>query len=415
MTLRRVGAWALVVLGTAGCNAPERPSAQAPGSRDSAGILITESDAPVWGAGKGWTLGEAPTLELAAPAAAPMRAPMEALRLSDGRFIVADGQPPSVRFFGADGRWLYDVGTEADGRAKLESIYELAVGKGDTVMAYDLATRHALFYDPNGAFVTAVEAKPELAPAGVNGFMPKGLAPDGRVLLQRSETPFPFPGAAWSILPDSTTLYWQGRSGALEDSSGRLLAGESFGFEVQTGKTTTVLAPLSRPLGADARVAAGMDLVWVATGSGWELRGMDPHGKVVRIIRLDRAAQLVTPALRDTFIARYRVRRANAGVVQRQFAAAMDRAPFPDTLPAFMSLFVGRDSTLWLQHAGLLEGLPGDGMLDWTVIGADGRWLGDITMPAGFRPTDAGHGWLLGLWSDRASPTRVRLYPLVEH
>ena len=101
-------------------------------------------------------------------------------------------------------------------------------------------------------------------------------------------------------------------------------------------------------------------------------------------------------------------------MVQRQFAEAIGNAPFPDTLPAFSGIFVATDSTVWLQHTGLLEGFAGDAALDWTLIGADGRWLGDLTMPPGFRPTDAGRGWVLGLWSDRVSATRVRLYPLVE-
>jgi hypothetical protein len=101
-------------------------------------------------------------------------------------------------------------------------------------------------------------------------------------------------------------------------------------------------------------------------------------------------------------------------MVQKQFAAGIASAPFPDTLPAFTDLFFGRDSTLWVQHAGLLEGLSGDATLDWTVIGADGSWLQEIRMPVGFRPTDAGKDWVLGIWRDERGLAHVRLYPLVE-
>jgi hypothetical protein len=187
-----------------------------------------------------------------------------------------------------------------------------------------------------------------------------------------------------------------------------------FGFPVNTGKPGGILAPLARPLGAEMRFAGGDDVVWLGPAGRWELLGVDGSGKVVRIVRLAKQVRPLPAALRDTFVARYRARRAGRGMVQQQFAAAMDRAPFPDSLAAYAGLFVARDSTLWVQHAGLLEGLPGDGTLDWTVIGADGRWLGDLTMPSGFRPTDAGRGWILGLWSDREHPPRVRLYPLVE-
>ena|GEM_PF-3540552 len=413
MTLRRVGAWALVGIGVGACESPSRPSAPALG-RDSAGITIFESAAPLWAEGKGWSVGGEPRLELTAPADQPLRGPMEALRLSDGRFVVSEAQPPSVRYFNADGRWLYDVGTAADGRNHLQSIFDLDVGKGDTVMAYDLVTRRATRYDPNGGVVGVTAAPESLSANGASGFLPRGFAPDGRILLQRADTPFPFPGAAWSILPDSSTLYWQSPSGALTDSTPRMATGEFFGFPVETGRPVNFLAPLARPLGAEARFVGGADLVWIGDARRWELRGVDAEGKIVRIIRLAKPVMPLSPALRDTFIARYRARRVGGGLVQRQFAEGIGKAPFPDTLPAFTGIFVATDSTLWLQHAGLLEGLPGDAALDWTLIGADGRWLGEITMPPGFRPTDAGRGWVLGLWSDRESAPRVRLYPLVE-
>jgi hypothetical protein len=394
------------------CGPPGRSAAE-PSGRDSAGITIIESAAPLWAAGQGRVVGAEPILELAGPAERPLRAPLEAVRLSDGRFVVAEVQPPAVRYFTAEGRWLYDVGTSADGRSRLESVYDLDVGRGDTVLAYDLLARRGIRYDPNGGLIDIVASPRPPTADGASGFLPRGLAPDGRLLLQLADTPFPFPGTAWSILPDSSTLYWQSPSGALTDSTPRLRTGEIFGFPVETAGEP-LLAPLARPLGAEARFVGGADLVWIGDARNWELRGHDGHGQVVRIVRLAKPAVPLTAALRDAFVARYRARGANAGTVQRQFAEAIGRAPFPDTLPAFAGAFVARDSTLWLQHAGLLEGLPGDAMLDWTLIGADGRWLGDLTMPPGFRPTDAGPGWVLGLWSDRVHATRVRLYPLVE-
>jgi len=123
----------------------------------------------------------------------------------------------------------------------------------------------------------------------------------------------------------------------------------------------------------------------------------------------------LTPAFRDTFVARFQARHTGrgTGVVQQQFAAGIATAPFPDTLPAFTDFFFARDSALWVQHAGLLEGLPGDATLEWTVIGADGTWLQEIRVPAGFRPTDAGKDWVLGIWRDDSGSANVRLYPLV--
>ena len=48
----------------------------------------------------------------------------------------------------------------------------------------------------------------------------------------------------------------------------------------------------------------------------------------------------------------------------------------------------------------------------WTLIAADGRWLGDLTMPPHFRPTAAGRDWVLGLMRSDDGIGRVQLYTL---
>jgi hypothetical protein len=415
MSRRRAGAWALAVLGIAGCDVTDRPSARAPG-RDSAGIEIVESAAPKWGAGAGRRVAEQPTVDLAGPRGGPFGEVMTATRLSDGRLVVADGRPPVLRYFSAEGRWLYDVGSASEGRNALRSIFHLATGKADTVAVYDVAQLRVMLVDPNGGIAGFINVAPSLVPEGSNGFLPHGLAPDGRYLLQRDEIPFPFRGVAGEVRPDSTTLFWITREGSFSDSTGRLLAGEIFGFAVPSGRAEPLLVPLSRPFGGTLRVGMGPSLVWYGEGHRWEFRGVDGQGRVARILRLAKPPAPLTPALRDSFIARFRAQRAgaDAGMVQRHFAQEIGRSPFPDTLPAFTDLFVGRDSTIWVQHAGLLEGRPGDASLTWTVIGEDGTWLQEITMPAGFRPTAAGKEWVLGLWRDEQGKVHVRLYPLVE-
>ncbi|HVX88555.1 MAG TPA: hypothetical protein VG940_06475, partial [Gemmatimonadales bacterium] len=118
------------------------------------------------------------------------------------------------------------------------------------------------------------------------------------------------------------------------------------------------------------------------------------------------------PALRDTFIARYRdqVRKGGGSALQQQFAAGIAGAPFPDRLPAFGDLLAGEDSTLWLLHIGVVDGAPSV----WSVLDAAGQWLGEVTVPPAFRPTAVGRGWILGIQGIPTGGVRVRLYPLVE-
>ena len=412
MMRRRWGArapkrWGTVAAGTAiiacGCSAPQRPGASAPA------VPVIESAAPVWPAGQGLTLADSPSVVIDGLASASA-----ALRLSDGRIVVAQVSPVGLSYFGADGRHLYDAGQREDGPDALRSVAQVSVGHADSVAVYDFAARALVFFDPNGGRAGTVDVARTVTPAGVNGYLPQGLAPDGRYVLQGDETRYPFPGAPGQVLADSTRLRFLARDGQLTDSSSRLFEGESFGFEAKTKAGQAMVLPLARPLGVALRVGVGPSGVWLGDGSTWELRHLDLHGAVDRIVRLHRDPAPLTPALRDSFVARFRTRRFGTDPrgLDRQFAARIDQAPFPATLPAFLSILVGADSTLWVQHAGLLEGERGDATLDWTLIGADGRWLGDLTMPPHFRPTAAGRDWVLGLGRGGNGAARVELFAL---
>ena len=125
--------------------------------------------------------------------------------------------------------------------------------------------------------------------------------------------------------------------------------------------------------------------------------------------------EALTPAFRDSFIARYQERHPLSGppTLQSGFATLLPRAPYPGHLPAFADIVAGADATIWVQRSGLLEGLPGDQTLQWSVLDAEGAWLGDLTVPAGFRPTDVGRDWVLGLRNVDGGGVRVQLLPIV--
>ena len=400
-----IALFTLVASTAIACRPPGRPADA------SSAPAVIESDAPLWAPGHGLALADTPLVAIDS-----FTAISDAARLSDGRIVVADASPVALRYYSATGRHLYDAGGAEDGPDALRGVSQLSVGRADTVAVYEFARSALILFDPNGGHAATLPVQGALVPSGAMGLLPKGIAPDGRYLLQSDETKYPFPLGAGALLADSTRLYWLARDGTFTDSTARLFVGESFGFEAKNTGGSTALLPLSRPLGATLHVASGSSGVWMGDGSAWELRHLDPHGRVDRTVRLRRPLAPLTDAFKASFIARFRARRlgTDARGLDRQFAAAIDKSPFPSTLPAYNDLFVGADSTLWVQHSGLLEGQPGDGTLDWTLIGADGRWLGDLTMPPFFRPTAAGRGWLLGVSVDPKAPPRVLLYALKE-
>ena len=48
----------------------------------------------------------------------------------------------------------------------------------------------------------------------------------------------------------------------------------------------------------------------------------------------------------------------------------------------------------------------------WTVFDARGRFLGDVTMPAGFTPFEIGADYVLGRWMDDLDVEYVHVYAL---
>ena len=75
-----------------------------------------------------------------------------ATRLSDGRFVVANGGSSELRYYSPEGQHLLSVGGEGDGPGELRGIMEIEALQGDTLMV--LSFRPGLtWFDPDGEFI----------------------------------------------------------------------------------------------------------------------------------------------------------------------------------------------------------------------------------------------------------------------
>lgn len=75
-------------------------------TRDSAGIRITVSHEPAWPAGTEWQMAPSPKLEIGAVIGRPeeeLGRVSGAVRLSDGRIVLAEGQRRRLLFYDASG------------------------------------------------------------------------------------------------------------------------------------------------------------------------------------------------------------------------------------------------------------------------------------------------------------------------
>lgn len=146
-------------LALAACGAGDRPGS-APVVRDSAGITIVENSAPTWHPGEEWTVVAEPEVEIGVldgEAPYQLYRVAGAVRLSDGRIVIANGGSNELRYFAPDGRHVRSVGREGDGPGEFRFIGRILRLPGDSVLVSNLMPpRHSLF-DEQGTFVRTVD------------------------------------------------------------------------------------------------------------------------------------------------------------------------------------------------------------------------------------------------------------------
>lgn len=183
------------------------------------------------------------------------------------------------------------------------------------------------------------------------------------------------------------------------------------------------------------QTTAGMEMIWetLAFGRttqvvGWDsvivvasqdrgfvLELRDSTGALRREIVVERSAQAVTQAMRDTLMARQVVAAirngAHGGYREGELERKARAQPFPDSLPPHGILQLGYDGTLWVFDY-LTEADT-----TWSAIGfrADGAIVGRLSGRGGkyHRPFWFGRGTVLMRQEDEDGLVRFRMYRIV--
>jgi hypothetical protein len=133
-----------------------------------------------------------------------------------------------------------------------------------------------------------------------------------------------------------------------------------------------------------------------------------PAGAVERIVRLGLPTVTVTSQDQERILAQYT--EGVPATILSEIQPLLDDMPFHETMPYFSAIHVVEDGTLWIQE---YSGFRGEQPTGWIVIDAEGRWLGDVEMPAGLNVHDIGSDWVLGVWRDANDVERVRLHRII--
>ncbi len=374
--------------------------------RDSAGVRIVQSDRPAWKDGEGWTVGDAPSLDIGVmdgEAAYQLDGVRSVARLSDGRILIASSGSSDLRLFGPDGRHLLSTGREGGGPGEFRGLEWAGVGAGDTLLAWDAREKRLTVFSPGGTLVRTVQ------PRGPEGQFPlvSGILADGSLVVTGGISADGFKMGEYR---ESMSYHRFATDGRALGELGRFSGMEAFVMQLDN-----VILQDQVLFGRNGGVHPAGNELMVTDNDRYEVRFLGVDRTLRRIVRRPHAPVRVKPADVEAFFAARDGEVAEGGAAQTAtFRRMRERQrqvlPRRETFPAFNEARTDAEGNLWVEQYAR----PGDEPPRWDVFDREGRWLGTVATPAGLKVHQVGPDWILGVEKDEMEVEHVRMYPLVK-
>lgn len=341
-----------------------------------------------------WRLSERPVLTIGSEGAAEteLHRVAGAVRLASGEIAVANEGTSEIRFFGPDGRYLGAFGREGSGPGEFRSMGRL-IRFGDTLAVHDSRTNRLTILRGT----RLLETRPVRTSNVAQRVSIVERLPDGRWVGVTSISPrfAPQPyrdSIAVGILPESADgeVLWLGWFPGpwIASIEGKVTGLAGFFTWVYT-------------------TVAGERVV-VLDGDQERLRRFSPAGAELPGGGIAIRGEPLTPDV----VARAKQRElgpgANDAAARQWLEVKYGSQVLDDRLPAFRGLRADARGLLWLEGYRADESEAGR----YFVFSADARQVATLAVPGGFRATDIGADYVLGVTTDADGVERVALYRL---
>ncbi|HEU5217115.1 MAG TPA: 6-bladed beta-propeller [Gemmatimonadales bacterium] len=322
------------------------------------------------------------------------------MRLPGGEIVVPNAGTNEIRIFDKTGRFLRALGRAGAGPGEFKSLL-LVDRTGDTLFLADRVNRRITLFAVDG---TLLATTPVVARDAFGAFSVVGRLRNGRWLVRTTSSP--------SLSGPQRTFRDTARIGALDPDASSAVTWLTW----IPGTTYFVHNPANGPEGdvaavvplspAAMAVALGNDVV-IGDSQDKVIGAYADTGAVLRLITLP----LEPHPLTDQKIAQLRTRalHQNPAVRSRPWLTALYSRDVMGRTPVVFGDLVGAaDGSLWIQ-AGPAD--PTESAT-WLVLDAAGKPRATLVTPVGFRITEVGARYVLGVHTDADGMETVRLYQL---
>jgi hypothetical protein len=372
--------------------------------RDSAGVTIIENGGDVWATPAKWRLAPDPVVRIGvAEGDEPYL--LDGVRtvrlLSDGGILLANGGDNTLRWYDADGRFLFRRGGEGGGPGEFARLGAITLADADTVIAADWSARRLTIFTADGTLVGTAPI------VGLTG-------PPGAV----------YPLADGSLVMGISGFSTQQLGDNIEDGTFRLPSpllkltrdgeradtiGMFPGMEIQITTRDGGFRIGGATLGKGLSYAVAGEEIYIGTQDRFEIDVYSPDGHLLRSIRAPGVDVTVGP----DYVGAYRDwMRGRLSEVPPEERAEAERTiaetDLPAAAPAYSAFFIDSSGNLWVgEHRFDLE--PPE---KWLVFDPDGTLVTSVSTPPSFRPMSVTGDLIAGRATDDLGVEQVVVYAI---
>ena len=400
-----------LALSAPGCEAaPDAAPASKAQVEDSAGIVIVHNPRPGPDSRLGWQVALEPIVSIGTIEAIDdfqLHRVDDALRLADGRVVVANGGSHQLLVFDGDGNYLTSWGQSGGGPGDFGGafgsnglgpprLFWVEPWPGDSLAichgTYSGGSHLLALWDDQGNHVRTVNL------AGSDDIrVCRDVLHDGAILASRPSTPLitpPDPSYAGDLTRTDHEFFLVSAEGSSAVSLGHQPGTEMF-WHLSDDTPFLLMDP---PFANTLVWAVWGDLVIVSPTDHSEIRAYRDDGTLARIVRWEHDVRSPTQGDLDD----YRAARTNP-------SEALDAVPLPGSFPAFSAIEVDLPGNLWVREYNLPED---DDRALWTVFDPEGVVLGFVETPPELIIYEIGEHYILGKVRDDLGVEYVQLWPL---